>query len=140
MLTMEIIIAANKKKRLDPTDLRSSMAEVRLGSSGARDDPSMVDWTKLHADMAAANGGNCALTVPGETVVRHGVTIIGESNLTSGMPFHASQLYARTLMAMLQDFTDENGFAPNDEDEVFTGSCVTRGGQVVHERVKSLLN
>jgi len=90
-------------------------------------------------DMAAANGGNCALTVPGETVVRHGVTIIGESNLASGMPFHASQLYARTLMAMLQDFTDENGFAPNEEDEVFTGSCVTRGGAVVNERVKGLL-
>ena len=44
-----------------------------------------------------------------------------------------------TLLAMLQDFTDENGFKANDEDEVFTGSCVTRGGQVVHERVKSLL-
>jgi NAD(P) transhydrogenase subunit alpha len=53
---------------------------------------------------------------------------------------HASQLYGRTLLAMLQDFTDENGFVPNEEDEVFTGSCVTRVGDVVHERVKSLLN
>jgi len=91
-------------------------------------------------DMAAANGGNCALTVPGETVVRHGVTIMGPTNLTTDMPVHASQLYSRTLFAMLQDFTDENGFTPNEEDEVFTGSCVTRGGQVVNERVKSLLN
>jgi len=91
-------------------------------------------------DMAAANGGNCELTVPGETVVKHGVTIVGATNLTSDMPVHASQLYGRTLLAMLQDFTDENGFAPNDEDEVFTGSCVTRGGEVVHERVKSLLS
>jgi len=41
---------------------------------------------------------------------------------------------------MLQDFTDENGFVPNDEDEVFTGSCITRGGEVVHDRVKSLLS
>lgn len=90
-------------------------------------------------DMAAANGGNCALTVPGETVVRHGVTIVGTKDLTSDMSVHASQLYARTLLAMLQDFTDENGFKPNDDDEVFTGSCVTRGGQVVHDRVKSLL-
>lgn len=91
-------------------------------------------------DMAAANGGNCELTVPGETVVKHGVTIVGATNLTSDMPVHASQLYGRTLLAMLQDFTDANGFAPNDEDEVFTGSCVTRGGEVVHERVKSLLS
>jgi NAD(P) transhydrogenase subunit alpha len=90
-------------------------------------------------DMAAANGGNCALTVPGETVVRHGVTIVGTKDLASDMSVHASQLYARTLLAMLQDFTDENGFKPKDEDEVFTGSCVTRGGQVVHDRVKSLL-
>jgi len=91
-------------------------------------------------DMAASNGGNCELTVPGETVVRHGVTIVGATNLTSDMPVHASQLYGRTLLAMLQDFTDENGFVPNDEDEVFTGSCITRGGEVVHDRVKSLLN
>jgi len=91
-------------------------------------------------DMAAANGGNCALTEPGQTVVKHGVTIVGATNLTADMPVHASQLYARTLLAMLQDFTDENGFTPNEEDEVFTGSCVTQGGQVVHERVKGLLN
>ena len=91
-------------------------------------------------DMAASNGGNCELTEPGQTVVRHGVTIMGGTNLAADMPVHASQLYARTLFAMLQDFTDENGFAPNEEDEVFVGSCVTRGGEVVHERVKSLLN
>ncbi len=91
-------------------------------------------------DMAASNGGNCALTEPGRTVVKHGVKIVGATDLTSDMSVHASQLYAKTLLAMLQDFTDENGFAPNEEDEVFTGSCVTRGGEVVHERVKSLLN
>lgn len=91
-------------------------------------------------DMAASNGGNCALTESGKTVVRHGVTIVGATNLAAEMPVHASQLYARTLLAMLQDVTDDTGFAPNEEDEVFVGSCVTRGGQVVHERVKPLLN
>ena len=90
-------------------------------------------------DMAAQNGGNCELTEPGKTVVRHGVTIFGATNLTADMPVHASQLYSRTLLAMLQDFTNEDGFAPNDEDEVFTGSCITRNGAVVNERVKSLL-
>ncbi len=91
-------------------------------------------------DMAASNGGNCALTEPGKTVVRHGVTIVGATNLAAEMPVHASQLYARTLLAMLQDVTNDTGFAPNEEDEVFVGSCVTRGGEVVHERVKPLLN
>lgn len=91
-------------------------------------------------DMAAVNGGNCTLTVPGKTVVQHGVTIIGATNLTADMAVHASQLYSRTLLAMLQDFTDENGFKPNPEDEVYTGSCVCRDGQVVNERVKNLLS
>ena len=90
-------------------------------------------------DMAASNGGNCDLTEPGKTVLRHGVTIVGATNLAAEMPVHASQLYARTLLAMLQDVTDDTGFAPNEEDEVFVGSCVTRGGEVVHERVKPLL-
>ena len=90
-------------------------------------------------DMAAPNGGNCELTVPGETVVRHGVKIFGVMNLTAGMPVHASQLYSRTLLAVLEDFTDENGFTVKFEDEVFAGSCVTHDGEIVHERVKSLL-
>ncbi len=90
-------------------------------------------------DMAAANGGNCALTKPGEIIVTHGVTIIGATNLPADMPVHASELYARTLLAMLLDFTNENGFTENLDDEVFTGSCVCRGGEVVNERVKKLL-
>lgn len=91
-------------------------------------------------DMAAQNGGNCEVTVPGQTVVVHGVTVMGPTNLTTEMPVHSSQLYAKTLLAMLQDFTDQNGFTPKPDDEVFTGSCVTLGGAVVNERVKGLLN
>lgn len=91
-------------------------------------------------DMAASNGGNCAMTEPGKTVVKNGVTIVGETNLTSDMPVHASQLYARTLLAMLEEFTDENGFAPRPDDEIFAGSCVTDGGRIVHDRVAALLS
>lgn len=90
-------------------------------------------------DMAAANGGNCALTKPGEIIVAHGVKIIGATNLPADMAVHASQLYSRTLLAMLQDFTDENGFKEDPDDEVFSGSCVSRGGEIVNERVKKLL-
>jgi NAD(P) transhydrogenase subunit alpha len=90
-------------------------------------------------DLASPNGGNCELTEPGKTVVKHGVTILGSLNLPAEMPVHASQLYARTVMAILQDFTSEAGFTPNFEDEVFTGSCVAHGGEVVNERVKSLI-
>ncbi len=90
-------------------------------------------------DMAAPNGGNCVLTKPGETVVHNGVQIIGPTNLPATMPVHASQLYARTITAMIQEFAGEDGFSINFEDEIFKGACVTHGGEVVHERVKGLL-
>lgn len=90
-------------------------------------------------DMAAPNGGNCAYTETGKTVVKHGVTIMGPTNLPAEMPIHASQMYARTLMAMVLEFTGEEGFVPNFEDEIFKGSCVSHDGEVVNERVKGLL-
>ena len=90
-------------------------------------------------DMAAPNGGNCELTEPGSTVVKHGVRIVGAMNLTADMPVHASELYSKTVLAVLLDFTTEAGFTAKFEDEVFAGSCVTHGGAVVHQRVKGLL-
>lgn len=91
-------------------------------------------------DMAAANGGNCELTEPGEMTIKHGVKIFGPTNLPAEMPVHASQLYSRTLLAILEDFTDENGFTVNFDDEVFAGACVSHGGEIVNERVKELVD
>lgn len=90
-------------------------------------------------DLAAANGGNCALTVPGETVVRNGVTIIGHTNLPALVPAHASQLYARTVAALVLDFTKDGQFTPDFNDEVFRGVCLTHEGEVVNQRVRALL-
>jgi len=90
-------------------------------------------------DMAAANGGNCEVTEAGKAVVKHGVKIFGPLNLPAEMPVHASQLYSRTVQAIVEDFTDENGFRVDFDDEVFAGSCVTHGGEIVNERVKSLI-
>ena len=57
------------------------------------------------------------------------------------MPVHASQMYARTLMAMILEFYgEEDGFVDNFEDEIFQGACVTHEGEVIHERVKGLLS
>ncbi len=69
-------------------------------------------------DMAAQNGGNCAYTETGKTVVQQGVTIIGTTNFPSEMAVHASQMYARTLMAMVLEFYGEDGFVHNFEDEI----------------------
>ncbi len=90
-------------------------------------------------DMAAPNGGNCACTEPGKTVVKHGVTIIGPTNLPSEMAVHASQMYARTIMAMILEFHGDDGFVSDFEDDIFKGACVTHGGEVIHERVKGIL-
>jgi len=77
-------------------------------------------------DLAAETGGNCELTVPGEEVVRSDVTIVGLVNLPSTMPFHASQLYARNVQALLTHLAPEGELALDFEDEITAGACVTR--------------
>ena len=77
-------------------------------------------------DLAAETGGNCELTEPGEEIVESGVTIVGLLNLPSTMPAHASQLYARNVMALLQHLAPEGELKLDWEDEITSGSCVTR--------------
>jgi NAD(P) transhydrogenase subunit alpha len=77
-------------------------------------------------DLAAETGGNCELTEPGEIVEHDNVTIVGLTNLPSTMPFHASQLYARNVSALLQHLAPEGELALNWEDEITAGTCVTR--------------
>ena len=91
-------------------------------------------------DLAAPDGGNCTATEPGETVTVHGVRILGPLDLPSKSPVDASTMYARTLLAVLTEFSDGETFRPDFEDEIFKGMCVTHEGQVVHERVRSLLD
>jgi NAD(P) transhydrogenase subunit alpha len=81
-------------------------------------------------DLAAEAGGNCELTEPGEEVVRDGVTIVGFTNLPSSMPYHASQLYARNVAALLQHLAPEGELTLDFEDEITAGACVTRKEQV----------
>ncbi len=80
-------------------------------------------------------GGNCALTVPGKTVVKNGVQILGLLDLAATMPIHSSQLYARTVAAMIEAFMHNGRYTPDFDDAVFKGACVTHGGRVVHERL-----
>jgi H+-translocating NAD(P) transhydrogenase subunit alpha len=81
-------------------------------------------------DLAAEAGGNCELTVPGEEVVRESVTIVGPTNLPSSMPFHASQLYARNIAALLHHLAPEGELALDFEDEITAGACATRKEEV----------
>ena len=85
-------------------------------------------------DLAASTGGNCALTVPGQTVVREGVTIIGATNLPASVPRDASQLYSRNVLALLGILIDKKGEINLDfNDEIIAGACLTYNGEVLHK-------
>ena len=81
-------------------------------------------------DLAAEAGGNSEVTEPGEVVEHDGVTIVGLLNLPSTMPFHASQLYARNVSALLQHLAPNGELALDWEDEITAGACVTRKATV----------
>ncbi len=91
-------------------------------------------------DLAAEQGGNCALTVPGEEVVRHGVIIIGPVNLPSTVPFHASQMYARTVTNFLAHLLKDGVIHLDLDDELTRGPLVTHQGAILHEAVKAALS
>ena len=91
-------------------------------------------------DLAAQTGGNCELTEPGKTVVKHGVTIIGVTNIPSTVPLHSSQMYANNLVKLLAIMVDKEGKVTiNQQDDVIAGSLVCHGGQVVHARMREIL-
>ncbi len=92
-------------------------------------------------DLAAATGGNTSVTVNNETVITaNGVSIVGNSNLQSGMPFDASKMYGKNVLNFLQLIIDKEGkMYLNFEDDIVKGCCITHNKQVVNDRVKSLL-
>ncbi|MBV8927873.1 MAG: Re/Si-specific NAD(P)(+) transhydrogenase subunit alpha [Mycobacteriaceae bacterium] len=79
-------------------------------------------------DLAGETGGNCELTEPGKTVVKHGVTIAAPRNLPATMPEHASELYSKNITALLDLLVKDGAFVPDFDDEVIAKSCVTRAG------------
>ncbi len=87
-------------------------------------------------DLASERGGNCELTKAGETIVKHGVTIIGAINVASGVPYHASQMYARNVTAFLLHLIREQKLQLNLDDEIIRETLVTHGGAVVNQRVR----
>jgi H+-translocating NAD(P) transhydrogenase subunit alpha len=88
-------------------------------------------------DLAGEAGGNCELSEPGETVVRHDVKILTPLNVPSTMAEHASQLYARNIEALLGLMVRDGQLVLDFEDEVIAGACVTRNGEIVHEGAKA---
>jgi NAD(P) transhydrogenase subunit alpha len=98
-------------------------------------------------DLAAERGGNCELTRANETIVAHGVTIMGPTNLPAAIPYHASQMYSRNILTLVQHLaprakgddgklTGPATLAFNMDDEITRDTMMTRGGEVVNARAK----
>jgi H+-translocating NAD(P) transhydrogenase subunit alpha len=94
-------------------------------------------------DLAAERGGNCELTRPDEVVHHKGVTIIGPSNPPALVPYHASQMYSKNIITFLTHLLGKTGaeqtaLPMDDSDEITRETLLTRGGAVVHPRVREL--
>ena len=90
-------------------------------------------------DLAAERGGNCDITEAGQTVVKHGVTIIGPFNLASGVPYHASMMYARNITAFLTYVIKEQKLNLNLGDQIVSDTLLTHAGEIVQGRIREFL-
>lgn len=91
-------------------------------------------------DLAADSGGNCALTRAGEEVHVGGVTVNGPANLPAALPYHASQMYSRNVLALLQHLIKDGALQFDREDEITAGCMVTHDGEVVHAGSRELVS
>ena len=90
-------------------------------------------------DLAAETGGNCALTEPGQTIVKYGVSIVGTTNLPSTMPFDASTLYSRNVFTLLALIAKDGTLNLDMADEIIRGTTLVKDGEIVHEPTKAAL-
>ncbi len=90
-------------------------------------------------DLAAERGGNCQLSEPDQVIEANGVTILGPTNLPSEVPLHASQMFSKNLTNFVGLITDEGRLKLDLEDQVIQETMATHDGEIVHERLKSLL-
>lgn len=91
-------------------------------------------------DLAAERGGNCELTKPGESILAHGVTIIGSFNLAATVPHDASQMYARNMVTFLTHLVKDGKARVDADDEIIRSTLVTRGGEIVNGRVREFFS
>ncbi len=91
-------------------------------------------------DMAVESGGNCEISEINQTVVKHGVTLVGESNLPSLLPVNASQLYSTNVSTLLLHLSSKEGLNLDFEEEITKGSVITHEGILIHEFTKKILN
>jgi NAD(P) transhydrogenase subunit alpha len=90
-------------------------------------------------DLAAETGGNVELTEPGEDVDVDGVVIVGTKNVPSTVPVHASQLYSRNVVNLLQHLLRDGKVVLDFDDQITRETCITHDGKVVNERAQKMM-
>ena len=99
-----------------------------------------MKYGSVIVDLASESGGNCELSKAGETVLAHGVQILGPSNLPTSIPVHSSQMYSKNIVTLISEFLGDDGELQLDFDNDVVGpSTVTHGGEVRNERVQSAM-
>ncbi len=91
-------------------------------------------------DLAAERGGNCELTRADEVVTAHGVTIMGPTDLVSRKPYHASQMFSKNAETFLKSLLVDGQLNIDPADEVTMGTLLCRDGEVVHPRLREMLD
>jgi NAD(P) transhydrogenase subunit alpha len=136
-----------RQRELIGKEVASADVVITTAAIPGRKAPVLVTGEMVHqmalgsviVDLAAETGGNCELSRPGESIDEGGVTIIGVKNLPSSMPLHASFLYSRNIAEFLTLVVKAGEFAPDFDDEIVAGTCVTHGGEVRHAPTRDLL-
>ncbi len=90
-------------------------------------------------DLASDYGGNCELTEPGGTVVKHGVRIIGATNAASSLSVHASRLFSKNIERFFMHIADKDGLKEDMEDEIYRKTLFTRKGEILNEKLRELV-
>jgi NAD(P) transhydrogenase subunit alpha len=91
-------------------------------------------------DMAVESGGNCELSEFNKTIIKHGITLVGEANLPALVAVNASELYAKNISTLLLHLADKEHFKWDMDDEITKGSLITHNAEIVHEFTKEILN
>ncbi len=139
----EAFLAAQRQQlsdQLSEADVAICTAQVPGKKAPRLIDDEMLDRMRpgsVVVDLAVAQGGNCINSVPGETVNRKGVKLIGASELPCTVPNHASALYSRNLIALIQPFIRDNQIDLNESDELIDGCLISHDGVI---RFSNMLN
>jgi len=91
-------------------------------------------------DLAADQGGNCALTQPERDVCHHGVDIVSAGNLPASVPYDASLLYSHTIVNLFRYLYPHEGTPPDEHDDIVSATCLTRNGAIVQPELQEMMN